>query len=311
MKRLTNQIVSLMLVASMICSMGVTAFAASPKVEPTENYSVYEMPIAEAVHNQYEALSLKEGTVNVSVISEDITLVTEDYENGNVVVKQIEKGKITDTIFVDRQTNTIKSIGVEQGEKVEIEQVYNPIEKQEAYKAPDYTYVGAIEYRCIPISYTSEVTRLLHLGYMSKYEPNAKYDLYGEYKTLAFLVSVVCGIFNLPGAIASKAVQWVLGALGIAATFAPVVIPQNTILNCQKTSYHWRLQDDEDSSRYTMFTGDRYIITEDTAGKKEYVDDFFYVPASYRNRDNAYALKMFRLLYGDMKSVKVSAWKPA
>lgn len=61
----------------------------------------------------------------------------------------------------------------------------------------------------------------------------------------------------------------------------------------------------------TMFTGDRYIITEETAGKTEYKDDFFYVPASYRNRDNDYALEMFRLLYGSMKSVRVSAWKPA
>lgn len=122
---------------------------------------------------------------------------------------------------------------------------------------------------------------------------------------------IVTLIFSIPGAIASQAVQWLIWGLGLTATVGPFVIPQGTILNCQKTSYHWRLQDDEDSNRYTMFTGDRYIITEKTAGKTEYKDDFFYVPASYRNRDNDYALEMFRLLYGSMKSVRVSAWKPA
>ena len=44
---------------------------------------------------------------------------------------------------------------------------------------------------------------------------------------------------------------------------------------------------------------------------KEFPLEIFYVPASYRNRDNDYALEMFRLLYGSMKSVRVSAWKPA
>ena len=71
---------------------------------------------------------------------------------------------------------------------------------------------------------------------------------------------------SIPGAIASQAVQWLIWGLGLTATVGPFVIPQDTILNCQKTSYHWRLQDDEDSNRYTMFTGDRYIITEKTAG---------------------------------------------
>ena len=193
------------------------------------------------------------------------------------------------------------------------EQIISKVKKEESatLAAPDYTYVGAIEYRCIPISYTSEVTRLMHLGYMSRYEPNAKYDMYGEYKNLATLAGIVTLIFSIPGAIASQAVQWLIWGLGLTATVGPFVIPQDTILNCQKTSYHWRLQDDEDSNRYTMFTGDRYIITEKTAGKTEYKDDFFYVPASYRNRDNDYALEMFRLLYGSMKSVRVSAWKPA
>lgn len=257
------------------------------------------------------------GTVNANStiteveISESITLVTEDLENGDVIIKQVEHGEVTDTVYVNRQMNKMTSVYMESGERVETEEIYYPAMESAQMLAQDYTYVGAIEYRCIPISYTSEVTRLMHLGYMSRYEPNAEYDMYGEYRTLAAVAGVVSLIFSIPGAVASQVVQWLVWGLGLAAAVGPYLIPKGTILNCQKTSYHWRLQDDEDSSRYTMFTGDRYIITEDTAGKKEYVDDFFYVPASYRNRDNAYALKMFRLLYGDMKSVKVSAWRPA
>ncbi len=269
-----------------------------------------------AVDTNLTTYKTNEKNVTELEISEDITLVAEDYENGDVVFKQIENGNVTDTVFVDRQMNKLTSIHMEQDKQIKTEQTFVPVkasyeEESATLAAPDYTYVGAIEYRCIPISYTSEVTRLMHLGYMSRYEPNAKYDMYGEYKNLATLAGIVALMFSIPGAIASQAVQWLIWGLGLTATVGPFVIPQGTILNCQKTSYHWRLQDDEDSNRYTMFTGDRYIITEKTAGKTEYKDDFFYVPASYRNRDNDYALEMFRLLYGSMKSVRVSAWKPA
>lgn len=81
MKRLTYQIISLILVVSMICSMGVTAFASSPKAETAESYSVDEVAVAEAVRNQCEALSPEAKTVFLRAISGDPELVAYYQEN--------------------------------------------------------------------------------------------------------------------------------------------------------------------------------------------------------------------------------------
>lgn len=81
MKRLTNRIVSFILVMSMICSMGISAFAASPKVESTENYPVDEVAVAEAVRKQCEALSPEARKIFLRAISGDSELVSYYQEN--------------------------------------------------------------------------------------------------------------------------------------------------------------------------------------------------------------------------------------
>ena len=254
----------------------------------------------------------EKSVVTVFEISDDITLATEDYENGDTIIKQIEKGDVTTFIYIDRQACTMTSIDYDQGRKVKTEQMFYPVDKIEAYApARDYTYVGAIEYKCVPLAYVSEVTRLMHLGYLRYYDQYSTYDLYGEYKDFATIVGLACSLLNLPGAIAGSAVQWLLSALGISMTITPLLLPRNTVLQASETSYHWRLQDDNDGNRYTMFSGTRYIITEPTAGETVYQDRYFYVPAYYNRRDNDYALKMFGMLYGKVNSVRVNAWKPA
>lgn len=55
-----------------------------------------------AVDTNLTTYKTNEKNVTELEISEDITLVAEDYENGDVVFKQIENGKVTDTVFVDR-----------------------------------------------------------------------------------------------------------------------------------------------------------------------------------------------------------------
>lgn len=79
--KLTNQIVSLILVVSMICSMGVTAFATSPKAAPVEYYSSDEVATAEAIRNQCEALSPEAKIIFLNAISGAPDLVAYYREN--------------------------------------------------------------------------------------------------------------------------------------------------------------------------------------------------------------------------------------
>lgn len=293
-----KRVISVFLFCSMFFSLSVPTFATNWNQEAKEIKDWVQSANGESI-----SVSFK--------ISEDITLITEDFENGNALFKQLENGITTYTAFVDRQSSVIYTTEYENGKAVYTEG--EPFAKQAISELPNaansLTYLGAIEYRCIPISYTSEVTRLMHLQYQSEYDGYSTYDLYGEYKTVAALAGILCSLLNLPGAIAGNAVQWLLSGLGLVVGIGPLFIPKDTILQCTETTYHWRLQDDEDSNRYTMFSGTRYRITEPTAGETEYYDGYFYVPALFREEDIDFALEMFQLLYGTVNSVRVVDWE--
>ena len=86
MKRLTNQVVSFILIIVLICSMSVTAFAATPQQVAGDMYhnreaTIDEETVAEALRNQCETLSSDAKAIFLRAISSDPQLVACYREN--------------------------------------------------------------------------------------------------------------------------------------------------------------------------------------------------------------------------------------
>ena len=235
---------------------------------------------------------------------------SEDLSNGDARFYYEKDGQITVEVYVDRATNTVTRTDYVTGEVTSY--VCEPANTQQLNNISNsvneirYTHLGRINYNYYsPTSDVPQGTHSLNCDYYRTYDTDAPFNVNGRYQDMITFVGFLASIFSLPAAIAGVVAAEVASYVGVAIGAGAMLIPP-CLVNCERTTVSWNLNDNNVPSLYAIMAGSRYVYSIDGNQHTQYDGDYW--PAvSYGNRDYNFAYHIYTLVYGQGRC-GVTSW---
>ncbi len=291
-----KKLISVFLTVTILLSISIPSFA-------TANTNQVDSRI---VYTENEGI-----LVSTVKLTDNVTLKTEDYANGDALVTQYDGKKIVSIAYVNRNEQIITYTKYEDSNSISTETISSPSAKSIRSVAAQSGLIqlGSIKYYYeSSATYPVKGTRLMNVQYTMRSDDYSTYDLYGEWKDLAFFTGIVTSLLNLPAAIAASVVGTFLTISGIVISTGSFVVPPGSKLYSSEITYDWYLQDDTSPNTATMVRGTKYTITHPGHEGEIYYDGRFYEPTQFKNRNNTLALDFYNYLYGYSYIVTIKQW---
>ena len=253
------------------------------------------------VQNQLDDVNTNEWTFKES--DEEVVVIrTVDYPNGDACTYMIINNEITYSSYLDRSESQIVERDYEANLcymkhiSADTHQIVEKLEEvNQSERSFSFTYAGDIGYTLTRTvqgeTYYSSPT--LKVEYDDDEENVPDHDLNGKYRNQAALVSTVAGLLAIPAKVAFPVCAKILSDIGIISSIVEFSIPKY-IIRALYYTVTWHGQGFTEAyvlegTKYTFYFPD---------GSIEYdYDDDYYPINSFRNRDNAFAMRLGNVFY--------------
>ena len=264
MKKLTKQVISLILVGCLLLMF--------PTVVCAESNSLASATIVEQANG---SVILHDSISNISIIAYDLA-------NGNCVFEQYSSNQVVSRHVVDRGKNVLRSTYYDSGVAINEQKQYYV---SSTILAADSRGVAAARLGKIRFQYTSDEQSGICGAYVDYVKTTGvtTYDVNGTYRDLASLAAFIASVLALPSAPALGIAKEILNALGIGLSATSFIIPAcNLTSNYETVKY--TLTNMNSSSHTNSFQGTKYTITQPGLYlNKVYKEGTYYPTTSWNN----------------------------
>lgn len=214
------------------------------------------------------------------------TFKSKQLPNGNACYYLLKDGQVFATSIVDKANQTITTTDNTNSEVETIS--YTPVVTANAYSSrASFITVGSIDYT---YSGGGSTIRSGDISYRLNISPS-HYDLNGNYKNAATIITLLISVLTLPEAAATSVVYTMLARLGIAISATSIFIP-SYIVDCETYEMTWRAMFTNPRGPYGEVTGYKYIITQPGESGTYYKGDY-NPPSAFRDKDKTLAKSLY------------------
>lgn len=234
----------------------------------------------------------------------ELTLKTEDLENGDSCFYMVENGEIIYSSYVDRNSNTITDIDEQSHEKT-VRSFEPNIQNTIARSSSGYIYAGRITYDYYSQGYVMGQSYLDYY-YQSTYMYGSSYNISGTYKNLASLAAIIASLAALPAAIAAGVAGQVLTHLSIGLSVMNFLIP-NYYVEADEHKMSWKITTiSKDKTKYV--SGSKYTITHSGYGNETAYENDYYPVSSFSSHNMNLATLYCYYFFPGADSLEVVDW---
>lgn len=279
-----KKVIGLILVAAMVFAMSIPTFATS--------------------------LDSNRCTKTDTILLDDgFAMCTQDFENGDAKFTLEKDGKVIAWSYLERESGKVYNYDSRS------ELSYNVVDTGVRYDStepflstsypppaesviPDgFTKKGVITYNFYGMTTSVIGTRDINVYYDRNVDTSASYNLNGQYQNIISLASMIASVLSLPGMVAGKIAQWVVGLIGVALSGAPFAIP-DLYVKCTRTDMTWLSQWADFPDIYGTFTGSMYKVTQDGYESQVIYEGEYWPLSAYSSHDSDFAVKCYYTAVG-------------